>query len=49
MSTLFPWPDRLTIPAGCKTSVERFAQNDLVWRFLISRGPHEKISVLIGC
>jgi hypothetical protein len=33
MMTLFPWPDRMTSPGGCKTSIERFAQNDLVWRF----------------
>ncbi len=33
MMTLFPWPDRMTSPGGCKTSIERFARNDLVSRF----------------
>jgi len=33
MMTLFPWPNRMTSPGGCKTPFERFAQNDLVWRF----------------
>lgn len=33
MMTLFPWPNRMTSPGGSKTSVERFARNDLVLRF----------------
>jgi len=33
MMTLFPLPDQMTSPGGCKSSIERFARNDLVWRF----------------
>jgi hypothetical protein len=33
--TLIPVPDRMTSPGGYKTSLERFAQNDLVLRFYV--------------
>jgi hypothetical protein len=39
-----PWPDRMTSPGGYKTSLERFAQNDLVLRFYVFKRGQLKIS-----
>jgi hypothetical protein len=49
--TLFPWPDRMTSPGGCKTSQEHFARNDLVFRFSDFKRPKAEKSALrrSGC
>ncbi|RWX20171.1 hypothetical protein EHI42_01830 [Rhizobium hidalgonense] len=46
MMTLFPWPDRMTSPGGCKTSVERLARDDLGWRFFDFKTSKQKNSTL---